>query len=133
MPVLTTKEYDTSLIDMNENVYYLYVNADSNIGGGRRIVSLRQHTRGLPLTLRDDYSENGTFTVATESRDIQRIENEFQSITKVLAEGYIVCVPIYPLTEELTLLEKRSPKVAGYLQKRLELFHLRYQRAATNI
>lgn len=133
MPVLITKEYDTSLIDMNENVYYVYVNAVSESGGGRRVVTLRQHTRGLPLTLREDYSVNGLFTSNTESRDTQRIETEFQQITKVLAEGYIVCVPIYPLTEELTLLEKRSPKVAGYLQKRLELFRLRYQKVVTNI
>jgi len=132
MPILTTKEYDTSLLHMNENVYYIYVNSVKDSGGGRRIVSLRQHQRGLPLTLREDYSDKGSLGSATESRDIQRMETEFQLITKKLSEGYIVCVPIYPLTEELTLLERQSPKVAGYLQKRLETFQLRYLRAVTN-
>lgn len=133
MPVLSTKEYELSLLDMNENVFYVYVNSFISTGGGRRIVTLRQHERGLPLTLRENYTDSGGLSSETEARDIPRIENEFQQINKILGEGWIVCLPIYPLTEELTLLEKQSPKVGGYLRKRLETLQSRFQRAVTNI
>jgi hypothetical protein len=72
------------------------------------------------LTLRENYSENGYLLQTTESRDVPLLEKEFQLISKRLMAGGIVCVPIYPLTDELSNLEKHSPKTAGYLRKRME-------------
>tara|TARA_S200002703_G_scaffold43082_1_gene37474 strand:+ start:695 stop:1096 length:402 start_codon:yes stop_codon:yes gene_type:complete len=133
MPIVSTKEYELSLLDMNQNVFHVYINSFMDSGGGRRIVTLRQHERGLPLTLKNNYTDSGGLTSDTEARDVLRIENEFQRINKILGEGWIVCLPIYPLTEELMLLEKQSPKVGGYLKKRLEVVQSRFQKAVTNV
>lgn len=127
MPVLYTREYDTSLIDLNEDVLFLYVEAYNESGGGRRVVKLRQHERGLPLFLRENYSESGYLNGVTEYRDIPTIENNLQYVGKQLFDGKIVCVPLYPLTTEITILEKQSPKLAGYLKKRLASYNLRFR------
>ena len=120
MPILSVKTYDVSLVDLNENVCHVFVNSALDRGGERHVVQLRQHERGLPLTLRENYSSDGHLVQSSEARDIPRLEGEFQQISKQLMAGSIVCVPIYPLTEELSNLERHSPKMAGYLRKRLE-------------
>jgi hypothetical protein len=120
MPILSVKNYDVSLVNLNETVCHVFVNAAVDRGGERHVVQLRQHERGLPLTLRENYSSNGTLLQSTEARDVPRLEAEFQQISKHLMAGNIICVPIYPLTDELLNLEKHSPKMAGYLRKRLE-------------
>ncbi len=120
MPILSLHSYDVSLLHLNETVYHVFVNAVTDRGGERHVVALRQHERGIPLTLRENYSENGYLLQTTESRDVPLLEKEFQLISKRLMAGGIVCVPIYPLTDELSNLEKHSPKTAGYLRKRME-------------
>jgi hypothetical protein len=98
----------------------VYIESHKGVGGGRDITFLRQHDRGIPLTLRDNFSEHGAVTPETEARDIVKVENEFQTINYSLNYGKILCVPIYPLLDELTIIEKQSPKMAGYINKRLE-------------
>tara|TARA_R100001591_G_scaffold65269_3_gene74873 strand:- start:764 stop:1159 length:396 start_codon:yes stop_codon:yes gene_type:complete len=112
--------YQTKLLELNENLYHIYVESHKGIGGGRDITFLRQHERGIPLTLRNDFSEQGAITTETEARDIMKVENEFQTINYTLNYGKILCVPIYPLLDELTIIEKQSLKMAGYINKRLE-------------
>ena len=113
-------KYETKLLELNENLYHVYIESHKGVGGGRDITFLRQHDRGIPLTLRDNFSDKGALTPETEARDIMKVENEFQTINYSLNYGKILCVPIYPLLDELTILEKQSPKMAGYVSKRLE-------------
>ena len=120
MSAIYLHAYQTKLLELNENLYHIYIESHKGVGGGRDITFLRQHDRGIPLTLRDNFSEHGTLTSETEARDIVKIENEFQTINYSLNYGKILCVPIYPLLDELTIIEKQSPKMAGYINKRLE-------------
>jgi len=120
MSAIYLHTYQTKLLELNEDLYHLYIESHKGIGGGRDITFLRQHDRGIPLTLRDNFSEHGTLTSETEARDIVKIENEFQTINYSLNYGKILCVPIYPLLDELITIEKQSPKMAGYINKRLE-------------
>ena len=120
MSAIYLHTYQTKLLELNEDLYHLYIESHKGVGGGRDITFLRQHDRGIPLTLRDNFSEHGTLTSETEARDIVKIENEFQTINYSLNYGKILCVPIYPLLDELTIIEKQSPKMAGYINKRLE-------------
>jgi hypothetical protein len=111
-------------MEYNENLYHIYIESHREAGGGRDVVFLRQHDRGIPLTLRENFSEDGTLTSRTEQRDIVRIENEFQAISQALNYGKIVCLPMYPLTKELITIEKQSLKLAGYVNKRMESLNL---------
>lgn len=120
MSAIYLHTYQTKLLELNENLYHVYVESHKGVGGGRDITFLRQHDRGIPLTLRDNFSEHGAVTPETEARDIVKVENEFQTINYSLNYGKILCVPIYPLLDELTIIEKQSPKMAGYINKRLE-------------
>ena len=120
MSAIYLHTYQTKLLELNEDLYHLYIESHKGIGGGRDITFLRQHDRGIPLTLRDNFSEHGAVTPDTEARDIVKVENEFQTINYSLNYGKILCVPIYPLLDELTIIEKQSPKMAGYINKRLE-------------
>lgn len=120
MPILSVSNYDVSLVNLNESVCHVFINSVTNHGGERHVVTLRQHERGIPLTLRENYSQHGYLHQNTEARDIPLLEKEFQLLTKHLMAGDIVCVPMYPLTDELFHLEKHSPKMAGYLKKRME-------------
>ena len=120
MSAIYLHTYQTKLLELNENLYHVYIESHKGIGWGRDITFLRQHDRGIPLTLRDNFSEHGAVTPETEARDIVKVENEFQTINYSLNYGKILCVPIYPLLDELTIIEKQSPKMAGYINKRLE-------------
>lgn len=119
MPYLFTREYDLELMDMNKDMYQVFIESNLNHGGERRVVLLRQSQKGLPLTLVNNYTDSGSLNVDTESRDIRRIESELQMISRTAQSGAIVCVPIRPLTKELTSIEKLSPKLASYAAKRL--------------
>ena len=119
MPYLFTREYDLELMDMNKGMYQVFIESNLNHGGERRVVLLRQSEKGLPLTLVNNYTDSGSLNVDTESRDIRRIESELQIISRTAQSGAIVCVPIRPLTKELTSIEKLSPKLASYAAKRL--------------
>ena len=120
MSAIYLHTYQTKLLELNENLYHIYIESHKGIGGGRDITFLRQHDRGIPLTLRDNFSDYGTLTTETEARDILKVTNEFQTINYSLSYGKILCVPIYPLLDELITIEKQSPKMAGYINKRLE-------------
>ncbi len=119
MPYLFTREYDLELMDMNKDMYQVFIESNLNHGGERRVVLLRQSEKGLPLTLVNNYTDSGSLNVDTESRDIRRIESELHIISRTVQSGAIVCVPIRPLTKELTSIERLSPKLASYAAKRL--------------
>jgi len=124
MSVIYSHNYLIELMEYNENLYHIYIESHREAGGGRDVVFLRQHDRGIPLTLRENFSEDGTLTSRTEQRDIIKIENEFQAISQALNYGKIVCLPMYPLTKELITIEKQSLKLAGYVNKRMESLNL---------
>ena len=125
MSAIYLHSYQTKLLELNENLYHIYVESHKGIGGGRDITFLRQHDRGIPLTLRNDFSEQGAITPETEARDIMKVENEFQTINYTLNYGKILCVPIYPLLDELITIEKQSPKLIGYINVRIQSLGLR--------
>ena len=120
MPVVYVREYQIDLMKLNEDLYHVYIDSHVETGGGRDTVYLRQHERGIPLTLRENFSDNGSLTSLTEQRDIMKVENEFQTIHYVLGQGKVICVPIYPLTKELITIEKQSPKLIGYINVRIQ-------------
>tara|TARA_B100000575_G_scaffold293438_1_gene304828 strand:+ start:971 stop:1360 length:390 start_codon:yes stop_codon:yes gene_type:complete len=120
MPVLYARNYVAELMELNEDMYHVYIDSHVETGGGRETVFLRQHERGIPLTLRENFSENGSLTSNTEQRDIVKVENEFQTIGYALSQGKIICLPMFPLTIQLITIEKQSPKLAGYINKRIQ-------------
>ena len=125
MTILYVREYQKDLMELNEDMYHVYIDSHVETGGGRDIVYLRQHDRGIPLTLRENFSDNGSLTSPTEQRDIQKVENEFQTISYVSSQGKIICLPIRQLIDELITIEKQSPKLAGYVKKRLQSLGLK--------
>jgi hypothetical protein len=125
MSIIYVREYKRDLMELNEDLYHVYIDSHVETGGGRDIVFLRQHERGIPLTLRENFSDNGTLTSLTEQRDIMKVENEFQTIRYVTNQGKVICLPIFQLTNELITIEKQSPKLAGYVNKRIQSLGLR--------
>ena len=125
MPVLYARNYVAELMELNEDMYHVYIDSHVETGGGRETVFLRQHERGIPLTLRENFSDNGSLTSLTEQRDIMKVENEFQTIRYVTSQGKVICLPIFQLTNELITIEKQSPKLAGYVNKRIQSLGLR--------
>ena len=125
MAIIYVHQFHIDLLGLNEDLYHVYIDSHVETGGGRDVVHLRQHERGIPLTLRENFSDNGTLTSNTEKRDIVKIENQFQTINYVSDQGKVICLPILGLTEELLILEKQSPKLAGYVKKRLQSLGLK--------
>ena len=125
MAIIYVRQFHIDLLGLNEDLYHVYIDSHVETGGGRDIVFLRQHERGIPLTLRENFSDNGSLTSLTEQRDIMKVENEFQTIRYVSDQGKVVCLPIPQLTKELLILEKQSPKLAGYVKKRLQSLGLK--------
>lgn len=125
MTILYVREYQKDLMELNEDLYHVYIDSHVETGGGRDIVYLRQHDRGIPLTLRENFSDNGSLTSPTEQRDIQKVENEFQTISYVSSQGKIICLPIRQLIDELITIEKQSLKLAGYIRKRIQSLGLK--------
>ena len=125
MSIIYVHQFHIDLLGLNEDLYHVYIDSHVETGGGRDIVFLRQHERGIPLTLRENFSDNGTLTSLTEQRDIMKVENEFQTIRYVTNQGKVICLPIFQLTNELITIEKQSPKLAGYVNKRIQSLGLR--------
>ena len=125
MAIIYVHQFHIDLLGLNEDLYHVYIDSHVETGGGRDIVYLRQHDRGIPLTLRENFSDNGSLTSPTEQRDIQKVENEFQTISYVSSQGKIICLPIRQLIDELITIEKQSLKLAGYIRKRIQSLGLK--------
>ena len=125
MAIIYVHQFHIDLLGLNEDLYHVYIDSHVETGGGRDVVHLRQHDRGIPLTLRENFSDNGSLTSPTEQRDIQKVENEFQTISYVSSQGKIICLPIRQLIDELITIEKQSPKLAGYVSKRIQSLGLK--------
>lgn len=119
MPYVFIRDYDLELLELNNDMYHVYVESHVGAGGERKTVFLRQHSRGLPLTLRNNFSDLGALSSETEKRDITTVEAEIGKISRLANTGANVCVPLTRLTNEFSPLERLSPKLAGYLLKRL--------------
>ena len=119
MPYVFIRDYDLELVELNKDMYHVYVESHVGAGGERKTVFLRQHERGLPLTLRNNFSDLGALSSDTEKRDITTVEAEIGKISRLANSGANVCVPLTRLTNEFSPLERLSPRLAGYLLKRL--------------
>ena len=119
MPYVFIRDYDLELLELNKDMYHMYVESHVGAGGERKTVFLRQHERGLPLTLRNNFSDLGALSSETEKRDITIVEAEIGKISRLANSGANVCVPLTRLTNEFSPMERLSPKLAGYLLKRL--------------
>lgn len=119
MPYIFVRDYSQELFDLNDDMYHVIIESHKKIGGERKLKRIRQSDRALPLTLREDFSDLGHLSAETESRDIRLIEEEISKISILSQSGVNVCVPLSPLTNELDFLARLSPKVAGYVLKRL--------------
>lgn len=121
MPVLYTETYNLKLLELNPALHHVFVETHERKGGEPALVKVRNMQHSLPLTLRNNYAESGYLTSESESRDIVLIEEQMQAINHKLRMGVTVCLPTVPLTDELLLLKKYTPKVEQYLLKRLGL------------
>lgn len=126
MPFLFVKNYEVDLMSMNKNLHHIYIESAKKIGGERRVCQIRLHENGLPLTLVENYSKEGSLTSETEVRDMKAVEVELQKIGRTSNSGGYVCVPMHPLTTELTNIERLSPKLAEYLLKRMALVGIEF-------
>ena len=80
---------------------------------------LRNHLRGLSLTLRENFSTDGYLTPETENRDIRTLQKELREI-RIRLEGFnIVCFPITPLEKHFEELAKHSPMVEQFVTEKL--------------
>jgi hypothetical protein len=107
------------LFYLNPALRCVFVESHEKRGGDPATVQVRGMELSLPLTLRNNFSKDGSLGSDTESRDLRQIENEMQVINHHLRMGATVCLPTMLLSNEIMLLEKRTPKVASYLEKRL--------------
>jgi hypothetical protein len=121
MPVLYTETYNLKLIELNPEIRHVYIETHERKGGEPALVKIRNMQYSLPLTLRNNYAESGYLVSDTEARDIVLIEEQMQNINHHLRMGVTVCLPTVPLTDELFILKKHTPKVEQYLLKRLSL------------
>lgn len=119
MAYVFIRDYDLELLELNNDMYHVYIESHVGAGGERKTVFLRQHERGLPLTLRNNFSDLGALSSETEKRDITTVEAEIGKISRLANSGVNVCVPLTRLTNEFSPLERLSPRLAGYLLKRL--------------
>lgn len=119
MAYVFIRDYDLELLELNKDMYHVYVESHIGAGGERKTVFLRQHERGLPLTLRNNFSDLGALSSESEKRDITTVEAEIGKISRLAQSGANVCVPLTRLTNEFSPLERLSPRLAGYLLKRL--------------
>ena len=119
MPYIFIRDYDLDLLELNKDLHHVYIESHVGTGGERKTVLLRQNNRALPLTLRENFSESGALSSQTEVRDITTVEAEIQKISRLANSGVNICVPLIRLTNEFSTLERLSPKVAGYILKRL--------------
>ena len=119
MPYVFIRDYDLELLELNKDMHHVYVESHGSVGGERKTIFLRQHERGLPLTLRNNFSDLGALSSDTEKRDITTVEAEIGKISRLANSGANVCVPLTRLTNEFSPLERMSPRLAGYLLKRL--------------
>ena len=119
MPYIFIRDYDLDLLELNKDLHHVYVESHVGAGGERKTVFLRQNNRALPLTLRENFSKSGALSSQTEKRDITTVEAEIQKISRLANSGVNVCVPLIRLTNEFSTLERLSPKLAGYILKRL--------------
>jgi len=126
MPFLFVKNYEVDLMSMNKNLHHIYIESAKKTGGERRVCQIRLHENGLPLTLVENYSKEGSLTSETEVRDMKAVEVELQKIGRTSNSGGYVCVPMHPLTTELTNIERLSPKLAEYLLKRMALVGIEF-------
>lgn len=120
MTILYTESYPLDILTMNPHVSVIYVESYIQKGGGRQMAYLRSHLRGLPLTLRENFSTGGYLTQPTENRDIIQIEKEIKNIIAKLQAFNVVCFPILPLEKELENLKRYSPKVEKKLTTHLD-------------
>lgn len=119
MPYIFVQDYEIDLIAMNKDLHHIYIESHRGEGGERNAIQLRQNERGLPLTLRENFTMGGDLSSNTEKRDITTLELEFQTIGRLSHAGVNVCVPLNRLTSELYTVKKLSPKVGEYVLKRM--------------
>jgi hypothetical protein len=126
MPVFYTETYPAKAMKLNPHLMCVFVESHEHRGGDPATVQIRESDRSLPLTLRNNFSDNGYLVSDTEIRDITKIENEVQMIMYKLRMGVTICLPTLRLNDELNNLEKHTPKVEQYLLKRLNIMKQGY-------
>lgn len=123
MSVIIYDTFKPSMMDLNPNVYYVYIEAATKQGGSADVVHLRNTAKGLPITLVERYLQEGMsapLSHNTEARDIRVVEYEFQLINYVTNNGGVVCLPSRAIHDQIICLEKSSPTMAAYALKRFE-------------
>ena len=119
MPLLFTQSYQLDILTMNPHASVIYVESHTQTGGGRQMSYLRNYLRGLPLTLRENFSTDGYLAKQTESRDMIKLEKELRHIRSRLEGFSIVCLPIVPLEKHFEELAKRSPKIEKFVTTKI--------------
>lgn len=129
MYVVYYDQFKPSMLYLNPNTYFAYVEAAQKRGGNAAVIQLRNSQKGLSITMLEQYLQDdmrGQLQDETYQRDVRTIEEEFQRITYVVRSGGIVWLPSKEIQIQITSLEKSSPKMAGYIMKRLEHLTLNY-------
>ena len=120
MPYIFVRDYDIDLMEMNKIFITSLSSLFASWWGTQGGVPSQERTR-LPLTLRENFSPDmGFLSADTETRDIRQVELELQTISRLSYNGANVCVPISPLSRELDSIQRLSPKLGGYLKKRMD-------------
>jgi hypothetical protein len=129
MNIIYYTDFTPSMQFLNPNTFFVYVEAAQGRGGNAGIIQLRNSRQGLPLTLIEQYLQEGlvgNLQGETSERDMRTVEEQFQKINFVLRSGAVVWLPSREIQTQITSLEKSSPKMAGYALKRLEHLTLNF-------
>ena len=78
MPLLYSQHYPVELLEFNPHISCIYVESQKKIGGGRPVVYVRKLVRGMPVTLRENYSTGGYLKIDTKIRDHDLIDIELK-------------------------------------------------------
>jgi len=123
MSLFYYQKFIPSLHFLNPNAYFVYVEAATESGGDAATIQMRNSSKGLPLTLVEQFLPEeltAPLSQETSERDVTACEKQFQVINYVLNNGGVVCLPSQAIQEQITILEKCSPKMAGYVLKRFD-------------
>ena len=118
MPILFTQSYQLDILTINPHLSVIYVESHSQTGGGRQMSYLRNHLRGLSLTLRENFSTDGYLTEQTENRDLRILEKELREIRSRLENFSMVCLPIVPVEKHFDELSKRLIRYINLIKRK---------------
>jgi hypothetical protein len=121
MPYLFVKTYEVDLMHMNKSLYHIYIESEKKAGGERRICQMRIHENGLPLTLVNNYSKEGSLHSETEARDIKTCRRRITKDKQNLLCGSVCMCADAPFNNRTYKHRKTIPQTGRVSDKKISI------------